>query len=241
MLIIPDVHGRSFWSNPVKDAIQNNEPIIFLGDYVDPYGYEGISNRQAFGIFKRIVGIKKEHPELVILLLGNHDLHYVDSRLWGSRYDYLNSEAYKSLILDNADLFQITFTVSSRDAQNKVLFTHAGLLQCWFLNHRNIFGNVPLENVPQILNDYWADSSLRPSLIKTLADIPYCRGGKSLYGSPIWSDIDDFEDAEEIPGYYQIFGHSQQESDPVIGDHCACLDCRHAFHLNIDTLIITKV
>lgn len=29
MIIIPDVHGRSFWRNAIE------EPIFFLGDYLD--------------------------------------------------------------------------------------------------------------------------------------------------------------------------------------------------------------
>ena len=42
LLIIPDVHGREFW----KDAVEEypNLPVIFLGDYMDPYSYEGINN-----------------------------------------------------------------------------------------------------------------------------------------------------------------------------------------------------
>ena len=40
MIIIPDIHGRSFWKDAVKG--RENEKIIFLGDYTDPYSYEGI-------------------------------------------------------------------------------------------------------------------------------------------------------------------------------------------------------
>ena len=39
-VIIPDVHGRKFW----RSAVQGHEEdkIIFLGDYVDPYDWEEI-------------------------------------------------------------------------------------------------------------------------------------------------------------------------------------------------------
>lgn len=33
ILIIPDVHGRTFW----KYAIDKYDKVIFLGDYLDPY------------------------------------------------------------------------------------------------------------------------------------------------------------------------------------------------------------
>ena len=35
ILIIPDVHGRTFWRDAVEAA--GEMPIVFLGDYLDPY------------------------------------------------------------------------------------------------------------------------------------------------------------------------------------------------------------
>ena len=47
ILIIPDVHGRDFWKEPVKQELKNNETsIIFLGDYTDCYPVEIISSTQ---------------------------------------------------------------------------------------------------------------------------------------------------------------------------------------------------
>ena len=45
ILIIPDVHGRTFWRAALETG--NYEKVIFLGDYVDPYVYEGIDPLQA--------------------------------------------------------------------------------------------------------------------------------------------------------------------------------------------------
>ena len=58
--IIPDVHGRQFWKDviPRKDEF---EKIIFLGDYLDPYGFEGVSNLNALDNFKEILEFKKEN------------------------------------------------------------------------------------------------------------------------------------------------------------------------------------
>ena len=39
-IVIPDVHGRDFWRSAVRG--REEEKIIFLGDYVDPYSWEGI-------------------------------------------------------------------------------------------------------------------------------------------------------------------------------------------------------
>ena len=45
ILIIPDVHGRTFWKSAVESG--DYEKIVFLGDYTDPYEMEGITNREA--------------------------------------------------------------------------------------------------------------------------------------------------------------------------------------------------
>ena len=38
ILVIPDVHGRTFWKEPVCKLIESVDKVIFLGDYLDPYG-----------------------------------------------------------------------------------------------------------------------------------------------------------------------------------------------------------
>ena len=41
ILIIPDVHGRDFWKEPVTRTLQETDArICFLGDYHDPYPQE---------------------------------------------------------------------------------------------------------------------------------------------------------------------------------------------------------
>lgn len=68
IMIVPDTHGRDFW----KQAIDSDaDKIIFLGDYLDHYPdestyYHDIAN------FLEILDFKKNNPDKVILLLGNH-------------------------------------------------------------------------------------------------------------------------------------------------------------------------
>ena len=229
MLIIPDVHGRAFWEKPVHENL-GKEHILFLGDYLDPYGYEGIPSGEVFPRFEAILALKKEHPDSVTLLLGNHDLHYVDRRLQGSRYDHLHGARNQKAFLENADLFQIAY--ETEVAGKNYLFTHAGVLQGWLLAHRYLLGTIQAHEVGTQLNAFWRDETLRPNLLKALGDIPHSRGGDSPYGSPVWADVDDWQDATfELPGLYQIFGHSQQLTGPIIVRHFACLDCRRAFRL----------
>ena len=53
-------------------------------------------------------------------------------------------------------------------------------------------------------------------------------------GSCIWSDAREwFNDKEpQFPNTYQIFGHSQLRSEPIVTQWWADLDCRRAFRLN---------
>lgn len=106
MIVIPDVHGRTFWRQAVYEYL-GKEHILFLGDYLDPYTYEGITPTDAYKVFHEIIELKKVHPEDITLLLGNHDLHYLNPDMEGGRLDYQRREQIIKDITDNADLFRI--------------------------------------------------------------------------------------------------------------------------------------
>ena len=46
ILIVPDIHGRKFW-HEAEELINEVDKVVFLGDYLDPYGYEGITFEDA--------------------------------------------------------------------------------------------------------------------------------------------------------------------------------------------------
>lgn len=207
MIIIPDIHGRDFWMKPVAENL-GKEHILFLGDYLDPYDYEGVPPWEVFPRFEEILALKREHPEDVTLLLGNHDLHYVNGNLLGGRYDYLHGARNKKAFTENARLFQLTReeTIAGR----RYLFSHAGIHAGWMEKHKDNLDGVGPDGIGATLNECWWNADLRPRLFAILKDVPYARYGNCRYGSPIWADIEDWEDdPEELPGIYQIFGHSQ--------------------------------
>ncbi|MBO4656793.1 MAG: metallophosphoesterase [Bacteroidales bacterium] len=230
MIIIPDVHGRTFWRKAVNEYI-GKEPILFLGDYLDPYAYEGITPSGAFQIFHEIIDLKKANPQAITLLLGNHDLHYLNPAMEGGRLDYSRKRQIIEDVTENAGLFRIAESAIIGD--KKYLFTHAGVKSGWIQKHKETLGNPESEDIAGSLNSLWLDVDKRPMLLQILADVPFCRWGNSLYGSPIWNDVGDIDDSlEETPGYIQVFGHTQLESEPVIGNHFMCLDVRCAFRLS---------
>ena len=83
LIVIPDIHGLNFWRSAV--CALPNALLIFLGDYLDPYNDEDISPNDAYYNLIDIVDLKKEYPNNVILIWGNHDLHYMYRDLMGSR------------------------------------------------------------------------------------------------------------------------------------------------------------
>jgi hypothetical protein len=208
--IIPDVHGRKFWRT-VKDSVEEYDKVIFLGDYLDPYPYEGITPEEALQEFKDIIEFKRENMEKVTLLIGNHDFHYMLSMRRGCRMDYVNYEEINKLFLDNKDLFSIYEIVD-----DKYLLSHAGISSLWLSDL-----NLQSLNVSEILSS--------KVLSNKMLDVGWERGGWACFGSVIWRDV--CEDSVLLEPYYHIFGHSQQQSDPIIESTYACLDCRRAFVL----------
>lgn len=239
MIILPDIHGREFWRKPVEENL-GKEHILFLGDYLDPYDYEYIYPRDAYEVFVDILELKIAHPLDITLLLGNHDLHYLDPIFDGSRKDYLRAERIREKLEQNGDLFDIAKTAQL--AGKQFLFTHAGVKQGWLEYNKDLFDRVNTDAVGNCLNSLWHMPSKRLQLIMALAQVSASRWGECPYGSPVWNDIEDMvNDPDELPGWYQIFGHSQQAEDPVIGEHIACLDCRRAFRLNKTTGDIEEI
>ena len=67
ILVIPDIHGRSFWKEAVSDKIEKVDKVIFIGDYLDPYPWEGITRKEA--IRNRPPMIVIGHPDKTVLIL----------------------------------------------------------------------------------------------------------------------------------------------------------------------------
>ena len=219
-ILIPDVHGRDFWRSAIEDR-WNDDMVIFLGDYVDPYPRENISNKSALQGLKDIIEFKKSDPDRIVLLLGNHDLGYLvgrdfcSSRHWDSGHPSLHEIFDK-----NINLFDISYMAGD------ILISHAGVYPYWIKQcHLNLdmfydFNNRIHSEDPGVVNKAFSD----------LYYIDMWRGGWCIAGSPVWADIrcaikgDTFD-------LKQIVGHTQLESDPLKIGNVTCIDCRRAFLL----------
>lgn len=76
ILVVPDVHGRVFWKEPIKKYLNVVDRVVFLGDYLDPYEDEDGLADDIYQNLMEIIALKQENMEKVVLLKGNHDQHY---------------------------------------------------------------------------------------------------------------------------------------------------------------------
>lgn len=236
--IIPDVHGRTFWRSAVESAPEGTR-FVFLGDYLDPYPWEEIYPEDATVMLEEIIALGRERSDDVVLLLGNHDMGYLDPDINFCRRDHRGAFRNKQLLEENLDLFQMVHVETV--AGIPVLFSHAGIAVSWVERHSDIFGSGHFD--PQVLNAMLHDSGKRPSLYGTLAEASVLRGGDFSSGSPIWADTDEYLEGEALlPGYLHLFGHSMHGDGPVkVADKAFCLDCMKAFRLTDSPLSLDKL
>jgi len=226
IIIIPDVHGRTFWRDAVR--LFPNAKYIFLGDYLDPYPEEKITVEDAYRGLKDIIDFARKNEGKVTLLWGNHDLHYLYSIIEGSRFDTSHANRNRSLFTKNADLFSLSY--ETEVSGKRFLFSHAGVGRLWL---KRAYPSVSPEDVSaSILNEAMKEDSF----ILSLGDISFHRGGLSEWGSPVWADLDEMICEDNIiPGIVQIFGHTQLRTAVNFGDMFYCLDCRKCFYLDSGT------
>ena len=215
ILIIPDVHGRTFWK-PATKLVDEYDRIIFLGDYLDAYDYK--AKRVEEDNFKEILEFANKNKEKVVLLLGNHDCVYLLDLLTCSRYNWQKAADYKKLFVDNKDLFKLYYIIDN------YLFSHAGVYTYWMKKC-----NLKLNDL-QDFND--------PKVIKALQIVDEYRGGSDEVGSCIWADVRCSENHTFYEGYFNIFGHTQLNYH-IKTKEFACLDCRQIFELDTITNKIT--
>lgn len=219
ILVIPDVHGRTFWREPIM--FDKFEHIVFLGDYFDPYPMECISEQDALVQFADILKCKKANPHNITLLIGNHDAHYWWMEGKGCRYSNQYDDILHSIFRYNEQLFKLVHTLVV--CGKTYVFSHAGVMPEWL--HDNKLDNVMYEDLNELL--------FRPN-IGILKQASCYRGGNARYPSPIWADMYDINDSKHREGVYQIFGHTQSTKPSIMIDW-ACLDCKMPYVLNTTT------
>ena len=245
-LIVPDVHARDFWREPVNKILKDTDAkIVFLGDYVDPYygefydgdedkwlvkginSWEDLSN-YVIKTLTDIIELKKNNPDRIILLLGNHDCGYlIGTHICNCRHErWKHAQILDKLFEENTKLFHLAYC----DIINNVnyIFSHAGINKKYakmcFEDEANE------ENIVQLFNSAFENKIY--GILESLGLYSHWRGGwRANYGSLVWADAREYlQDNEEAYGY-SIVGHTMVKQ-PIIDDNFAFLDCQKCFILN---------
>jgi 3',5'-cyclic AMP phosphodiesterase CpdA len=193
-LIIGDLHGKDCWKdiNPFK-----YDKVIFLGDYVDHWT---LPDRFIYQNLKEIIELKKENPEEIELLLGNHDvqyMHYPHYLCSGFRPSMQRS--LTMLFNENRELFDVAWQ------KDNYLISHAGVTNRWYKEL------LELRLVQQIRDEEETIADLVNKVELTaqrwlLHQAGSSRGGEGA-GGITWADRKELI-ADMLNGYHQIVGHT---------------------------------
>lgn len=256
ILVVPDVHGRTFWKIPVLKYIAQVDRIIFLGDYLDPYRDEGMeyAPQGVFDNLMEIIDLKCEYMDKVVLLKGNHDQHYASERFdelaGGTRMDLYNWNIYHQTFNVNKDLFQIAHWELINDIP--YVFSHAGLTLYWLKkvndNLWNLFDNQISLADPEIIERInLLDDDGRGQDMLAIIGRQRSRLGEKT-GGVLWADIEEhaIPHAPKVYGLnkvFQVFGHTKlcKGYDMIEFDNLAMIDSQQCFMIDesVEEKIVT--
>lgn len=190
IIAIGDIHGLETWKQIVRT--HPGCKFIFLGDYLDPYNY--IPETKLIANLQEIIELKRQLGDSVVLLLGNHDLHYMTQQApRGSRYNPAIAKKAASLLSGNDGLFQ--YACEERGA----VFTHAGIIHKWFTD--DFRGDLSQPIAAQL-------NQPKGSQMEALFSLGYPRGGmRGDRGGIFWAD--DTELRDPLHGVKQVAGHNR--------------------------------
>lgn len=197
ILVIGDLHGSNLWKDILiaYDKFPLHK-IVFLGDYTDHWTRK---NEVIYNNLVQLIDFKKDNPDVVELLLGNHDIQY-----WNHINEIYNyrCSGYRAvmhfdlydLFKENKNLFKIAYQYKNH------LFTHAGIHKGWY-KFRFMKYVKENETIADSLN-----LALQYNL-KELYDVGWSRGGSQKVGGPLWADKGEtFK--KPLIGYHQYIGHT---------------------------------
>jgi hypothetical protein len=117
-VVLGDIHGLGVWELIV--AKESPDRVIFLGDYFDS---TEVSTSQQINNYNKIVEFKKSGGADIIMLVGNHDFHYLP---------YIDTDDISGFQSHSEDVLKelVGSTLNNLTMcykQGNYLFTHAGV------------------------------------------------------------------------------------------------------------------
>jgi hypothetical protein len=198
-VLLGDTHGRSIWKDIIK--AENPDRVIFWGDYFDSFDIPGVSQ---ISNFKDIIDFKESTDKEVIMLIGNHDHHYMDAGKTYSGHQAALHWDIHDLLKQNKHHLQVAYQLDN------IICTHAGLSPVWL---SRCLPGWQHENVVELVNDLF---NYHPQRFN-FSHLGYDPYGDHESQGPFWIRIralmksNKGEDGFK-KDYIQIVGHTQVKS-----------------------------
>ncbi len=225
IITIPDLHGKSLWK---KLEVSAYDKIIFLGDYVDSKGE--VPDEAEVENLDQIIALKKQFPQKVVLLIGNHDLHYLHYPAFrASAFNVKIQPQLTTLFQDNKAYFQNAFQLGNH------LWTHAGVSQSWYNQHSTLF-----QEMGDSLNLEQKLHKMGETHLRELAEASPLRGGMSPYGGIFWADQAETRH-DYLPLFHQYVGHTKVRDIMVYGDETSSIHYLDCLNSKEDYLVKTLI
>lgn len=201
IIAIGDIHGRDVWKKMVNDT--SFDVCIFIGDYFDSFYLDVDVQIQNF---KDIIAFKKKSKKKVILLIGNHELHYIlpDERYSG--FNALRAADIKEVLNKNMSHLQIAYQY------NDMIFSHAGVTKTWAKEM-----NLDLVNVADSINAL----PLYAFVFNVVGAIS--GSGDDIHQGCMWVRPASLQ-ADAIEDYVQIVGHTDVGGITHYSDRIVLID-----------------
>jgi predicted phosphodiesterase len=194
-VLIGDLHGRDAWKHII--TYEKPDRVVFVGDYFDSFD---IPYDKQVNNFLDLVEFKKSGNAEVIMLLGNHDYHYLpyinDTATSGYQTKY--GFFLKQVLGSNETHLQMAYQFDD------FLVTHAGVSVEFMDMHVKSWRH---DTVAEDLNELF---KYKPNVFAFNGYDPY---GDDTYQTPIWIRTKSLMKANKLSdlkrNVVQIFGHTQ--------------------------------
>jgi len=235
ILSIGDVHGLSNWKDFIfgggyekwrsdqDHSVIKHDKIIFIGDYFDSFT---VPNAEMKHNIMEIIHLKETLGDRVVLLLGNHDIHYIDKKY---RCSGIRPEMwfdFNEIMRMNSHLFQAAYQYKD------ILWSHAGLTRgSWEIYKRFLDEEgIKYEDYADALNILYKMN------YEPIFYAGYGRGGSSRNPGIFWADkrelINDPEVVSQVVGHtpvsdieIHVAGTYRSDNGNQVVSHLAFIDC----------------
>jgi len=196
ILIVADSHGSPAPLLIAKKNIASFDKVIFLGDFFDHID-------ETFEVQKTnfidTMDFKKQNPQKVTILLGNHDANYIleDMYKWQEEYADQIQTLIKQHILD----IDVTYI------EDKWIFSHAGVSKVWM---KNILQD---QTDDDFTPDFCMNFFAKVNKFFHAYDFNYLRfmgtdcSGNNITQNPLWIRPESLKYVA-LKGFNQAVGHS---------------------------------